>query len=40
VRFGIGSNASAKQVEIQWPSGQKQVFQDVKADQILNAHEP
>jgi enediyne biosynthesis protein E4 len=37
---GLGSNSSAKVVEIRWPSGTTQKFENVKAGQILHAVEP
>ena len=38
--FGLGSQAEAKTIEIDWPSGIHQVLTDVKADQILRIDEP
>jgi hypothetical protein len=40
VHFGLGSTAVIRSIEIQWPSGVKQVLADVKADQILQVTEP
>lgn len=40
VRFGLGKETSAKQIEIRWPSGQMQTLKDVKADQLLKVREP
>ncbi|MBW4038220.1 MAG: CRTAC1 family protein [Acidobacteria bacterium] len=40
VHFGLGSDAIASLVEIRWPSGIVQDFNDVAADQILKATEP
>ena len=40
VRFGLGKEAAAKLIRIQWPSGQSQDLHDVKADQILKVREP
>ncbi len=37
---GLGSDATAKLVEIRWPSGMVQRFENVKADQVLKAEEP
>jgi hypothetical protein len=37
---GLGSESSAKRVEIRWPSGAVQTFDDVKSRQILVATEP
>ena len=40
VHFGLGADAKAKEIEIRWPSGIKQVLQNVAADQILTVEEP
>jgi hypothetical protein len=40
VHFGLGSTAVIRSIEIQWPSGVKQVLADIKADQILQVTEP
>jgi hypothetical protein len=40
VHFGLGADAVAQSVEIQWPSGIRQVLKDVKAGQILQVDEP
>ena len=40
VHFGLGESAKADSVEIQWPSGRKQVLKDVAADHILTVDEP
>lgn len=40
VHFGVGSNRSIKAIEILWPSGRKQVLQDVSADRIVKVVEP
>jgi len=40
VRFGLGKETSAKQIEIRWPSGQLQTLQNVQADQVLKVREP
>jgi len=40
VHFGLGAATSVESVEIQWPSGTKQVLSDIKADQILTVEEP
>jgi hypothetical protein len=37
---GIGSDTAAKLVEILWPSGTRQRFENVRAGQTLNATEP
>ena len=40
VHFGLGSDASARSIEIHWPSGIEQRLQDVPANQILTVREP
>ena len=40
VHFGMGMDAVAQQIEIDWPSGIKQKLNNVKADQILKVDEP
>ncbi len=40
VHFGLGANKSAKEIDIRWPSGIKQVLRDVPADRILPVEEP
>jgi enediyne biosynthesis protein E4 len=40
VLAGLGNDASAKLIEIRWPSGVVQKFEDVKARQYLKAVEP
>ena len=37
---GLGTDSVAKLVEIQWPSGIVQKFENVKAGQMLKANEP
>jgi hypothetical protein len=37
---GLGADSMAKLVEIQWPSGIVQKFENVKANQTLKAIEP
>jgi enediyne biosynthesis protein E4 len=37
---GIGPDLAAKLIEIRWPSGTLQRFENVKAGQVLNATEP
>ena len=39
VHFGLGGSASAKEIEILWPSGARQVLRDVPADRILAVKE-
>jgi len=40
VHFGMGANRVAKSIEVRWPSGAKQVLNNVTADQILQLDEP
>jgi hypothetical protein len=40
VHFGLGSDTRADSIEIRWPSGVVQKFQNVGADQVLKAVEP
>ncbi len=40
VHFGLGSDKSAKTIEISWPSGIHQTLKDVRGDQILRVTEP
>ena len=40
VHFGLGRDASAKLVEILWPSGVRQRLEDVAADRQLTVREP
>jgi hypothetical protein len=35
VHFGLGANAVAKEIQIAWPSGIKQVLRDVAADRVV-----
>jgi hypothetical protein len=39
LHFGLGSAEKAT-VEVLWPSGQKQILNDVRADQFLEVSEP
>jgi hypothetical protein len=39
LHFGLGAKERAK-VEVRWPSGIKQVLDDVHADQFLEVREP
>ena len=39
VHFGLGASASAKEIEILWPSGIRQVLRDVAADRIVSISE-
>jgi enediyne biosynthesis protein E4 len=40
VHFGLAAAKSVEQIEIQWPSGTKQVLNNVQADQLLHVKEP
>lgn len=40
VHFGLGANAAAKEIEINWPSGVRQVLHDVAADRVVAVTEP
>jgi len=39
VHFGLGKAAVVDKIELQWPTGVKQVLTHVKADQILTVVE-
>jgi hypothetical protein len=39
VHFGLGGEQVVKEIELDWPSGIKQVLIDVKADQVLTVME-
>ncbi len=40
VHFGLGASDTAKEIEITWPTGVKQVMQNVKADRVVTVTEP
>ncbi len=40
VHFGTGKRKSLERVEIRWPSGTRQVLQNVRTNQVLNVVEP
>ena len=40
VHFGLGSANAIDKIEIKWPSGQYQILEDVKANQIVEIKEP
>jgi hypothetical protein len=40
VHFGLGPAGSAREIEILWPSGIRQVLRDVPADRVLAVTEP
>jgi hypothetical protein len=39
VHFGLGKDASIREMEVSWPSGTVQTLRDVKVDQILTVRE-
>ncbi len=40
VHFGLGLDTAAKTIEIHWPSGTRQILENVRSDQILQVDEP
>jgi hypothetical protein len=40
VHFGLGTSRVAKEIQILWPSGIKQVLRDVTADRVVEVNEP
>jgi hypothetical protein len=40
VYFGLGADRTAREIDVRWPSGIRQVLKDVTADQILKVEEP
>ena len=40
LHFGLGGSTSVERIEIRWPSGQTQVLENIKPDQILKVREP
>jgi hypothetical protein len=40
VHFGLGVDGVAREIEVRWPSGARQVLNDVAADQVLEVREP
>jgi enediyne biosynthesis protein E4 len=40
VHFGLGLDTTAKAIEIHWPSGTRQILENIRADQILQVDEP
>ncbi|HLN02574.1 MAG TPA: CRTAC1 family protein [Bryobacteraceae bacterium] len=40
VHFGLGASAAAKEIQITWPSGIRQVLRDVAADRVVTVIEP
>jgi hypothetical protein len=39
VHFGLGASKTAKEIEILWPSGIRQVLKDVAGDKIVTIDE-
>jgi enediyne biosynthesis protein E4 len=40
VQFGLGGSRVASRVEVQWPSGERQVLTDVDGDKVVTITEP
>ena len=40
VHFGLGAAKTIDRIEISWPSGRKQVLENVAANQVLTVTEP
>jgi enediyne biosynthesis protein E4 len=40
VHFGLGASLVAKEIQILWPSGRKQVLRDVGVDRVMEISEP
>jgi hypothetical protein len=40
IHFGLGKDKSIEQIEILWPSGAKQVLENISPNQILKISEP
>jgi hypothetical protein len=40
VHFGLGADRTAREIEIRWPSGTRQILRNVSADRLLEAEEP
>lgn len=40
VHFGLGASRAAKEIQIVWPSGRKQIMHDVAGDRIVEITEP
>jgi len=39
IHFGLGSHAKIDTLEIEWPSGERQVIRNLPADQIVTIEE-
>ena len=40
VHFGLGADRIAREIEIRWPSGIRQILRNVSADRLLKVKEP
>ena len=40
VHFGMGADRTAREIEIRWPSGTKQILRNAAAEQVLKVKEP
>ena len=40
IHFGLGDDASAREIEIRWPSGTVQILKDLETDRYWNVKEP
>ena len=40
VHFGLGADVRIREIEIRWPSGRRQVLQDVPSDRLVEIKEP
>jgi hypothetical protein len=40
VHFGLGADRTAREIEIHWPSGTRQVLKNVAGGQVLEVKEP
>jgi hypothetical protein len=40
LHFGLGAAVKADRIVIRWPSGTRQVLENVMADRIIEAREP
>jgi len=38
--FGLGKDAGVRRLEVSWPSGVRQVLENVEADHYLTVEEP
>jgi hypothetical protein len=39
LHFGLGSESAPVRVEVQWPSGTRQIVEDVKVNQVIEVKE-